>query len=282
VTLSRFLAGSSLLALKLQLPTNDVAPLYWLLPLFGFLVGVLVGLTGMGGGVLVTPFLMLIVGLPPSVAVGTDLAYAGLTKVAGALQHWRQGTIDTRLMRDLALGSVPASLIAVQLLVWWRRQNPELAERSLERLIGLALLLVALSMLWRLVRSESHRDRTGPIRNHNRKRVIAIGALGGFLVGLTSIGSGSVILALLVLTAATSTDRLVGTDIAHAAILVGTAALGHLFIGDINFRLVALLLVGSVPGVLLGSRLTVRLPERFLRALLASLLILCSIPMLRG
>ncbi len=236
----------------------------------------------MGGGVLATPFLILVVGLPPSVAVGTDLAYAGLTKIAGAFQHWRQGTIDTRLVRDLALGSVPASIVAVELLVWLRHRNPELVERSLGRLIGLALLLVAFSMLWRLVRRESHQGETKAARKHNRNRVIAIGALGGFLVGLTSIGSGSVILALLVLTAATSTDRLVGTDIAHAAILVGTAAVGHFFIGDIDFRLVALLLIGSIPGVLLGSRLTVQLPERLLRGLLASLLILCSIPMLRG
>ena len=122
----------------------------WLLPLYGFLVGLLVGLTGMGGGVVMTPLLMLGLGLPPTTAVGTDLAYAALTKLAGAWQHWRQRTVDFQVVRDLALGSLPASLAAVGLLTWLRRGHAGLADVWLERVIGLALILAALLTLQRV------------------------------------------------------------------------------------------------------------------------------------
>jgi uncharacterized membrane protein YfcA len=252
----------------------------WLLPLFGFLVGLLVGLTGMEGGVVMTPLLILGLGLPPTTAVGTDLAYAALTKLTGAWQHWRQGTVDFRVVRDLALGSLPASLAAIGLLTWLRRRDAGLADVWLERTIGLALILAALLMLQRVFLGDAHMSPAGaPI--HRRAGVIAIGALGGFLVGLTSVGSGSLILALLMLIAPLSAERLVGTDIAHATLLVGTAALADFYLGHVDLALTGQLLIGSVPGVLLGSRLMLRVSRRALQVGLAGLLMVSAVQLLR-
>jgi uncharacterized membrane protein YfcA len=251
-----------------------------LLPLFGFLVGLLVGLTGMGGGVVMTPLLMLGLGLPPTTAVGTDLAYAALTKLAGAWQHWRQRTVDFRVVRDLALGSLPASLAAVGLLTWLHWSDVRLADVWLERAIGLALILAALLMLQWVFLRDARVSPAGTLI-YRRAGVIAIGALGGFLVGLTSVGSGSLILALLTLVAPFSAEKLVGTDITHATLLVGTAALAHLYLGHVDLALVGQLLIGSVPGVLLGSRLTLRVPRRALQVGLAGLLMVSAVQLLQ-
>ncbi len=251
----------------------------WLFPVSGFGVGILIGLTGIGGGIVMMPLLILGFGFSPSVAVGTDLAYAALTKLAGTWQHWRQGTVEKRLVRDLALGSVPASLIAVQLLSWMRQHDALLAERWLERAVGMTLLLAAGLLLQRVLGK-----RPGTLHRvsapYGRARVIAIGAIGGFLVGLTSVGSGSLILALLALEVSLPPERLVGTDIAHATLLLGVAALAHLRLGYVNPIAVGLLLVGSVPGVLLGSRLTLRVPRHALQAGLAGLLTILAVRLL--
>jgi len=258
-----------------------MASQYWLLPLAGFAVGLLIGLTGMGGGVLMTPLLMLGVGLSPSLAVGTDLAYAMFTKLTGAWQHWRQGTIDAPLVWNLAAGSVPASLAAVRLLAWLQQEHAALAEFWLARAVGLALVVAATLILQRFLRDVLGVGSPVALRTpHDRARVCAIGALGGFLVGLTSVGSGSLILALLVLVMPISTDKLVGTDIAHAALLVSVAAIAHFFIGDVDLRVAAWLLVGSVPGVLLGSRLMPIVPRQALQLLLAGLLFLSAVKLL--
>lgn len=252
-----------------------------LLPLFGFVVGLLVGLTGMGGAVVMTPLLMLGLGLPPTIAVGTDLVYATVTKLAGAWQHWRQGTVDFQVVRALALGSLPASLAAVGLLTWLRREEAGLADVWLGRAIGLALILAALLMLQRVFLGNA---RVSPVGAPTRCRagvITLIGALGGFLVGLTSVGSGSLILALLVFVVPLSTERLVGTDVAHAALLVGTVALAHLYLGHVDLALAGQLLAGSVPGVLLGSRLTLQVPRRALQVGLAGLLVTSAVQLLR-
>lgn len=241
------------------------------LPAFGFVVGVLVGLTGMGGGVLMTPLLMLGLGLPPTAAVGTDLVYATITKIAGTWQHWRQGTVNSRVVRGLAAGSVPASLIAIVVLVWMRRQDTDRADDLLARFIGAALLVAAGLMLHRLLFRKGI-VATSAAPAYAALKLAAIGAVGGFLVGLTSIGSGSLILAMLVLVAPLPAEQLVGTDVAHATVLVGVAALGHLITGDVDLGLVAWLTLGSVPGILVGSRLVPRVPRRPLQVGLATLL----------
>lgn len=251
-----------------------------LLPVYGFAVGLLVGLTGMGGGVIMTPLLMLGVGLPVSTAVGTDLAYATITKLAGTWQHWRQGTVDTEIVRGLAVGSLPASLAAVVALAWLRQHDDARVDLWMERGIGLALIMAAGLMLNRIVRGSGH-DAVGEPSQHQAVKLAAIGALGGFIVGLTSIGSGSLILALLVLVVSLRPDRLVGTDVAHATLLVGTAALAHLVAGDVDMGIVGWLILGSVPGILIGSRLVLRVPRRPLQIGLAGLLLSTAVPLLR-
>jgi uncharacterized membrane protein YfcA len=255
-----------------------------LLPLYGLIVGLLVGLTGMGGGVLMTPLLVVGLGMPATVAVGTDLAYSSATKLFGAWQHWRQGTVDMRVVRALAIGSVPATILAVTTLFYLHNVMHVNVDQVLERFIGVMLVVAASLMvrkLWLSFRGEPnnlHLDYD----NFPTGRLIAIGALGGFLVGMTSIGSGSLIIALLVMTIALAPDKLVGTDVAHAFLLVGTAALAHLlFMQDVDMLLAGKLLAGSIPGVLLGSRMAPLVPRRPLQAFLALLLMSTAISMLK-
>lgn len=256
----------------------------WLLPIYGLVVGTLVGLTGMGGGVLMTPLLVLGLGMPATAAIGTDLAYSSLTKLAGAWQHWRQGTVDVRVVRAMAIGSIPATLVAVAVLFLLHSIDAAFVNEALERLIAVMLVVAAALMLhkiWRSTRSasESMPDHLVviPVR-----RLIAIGALGGFLVGLTSIGSGSLIIALLVVAISLTPEKLVGTDVAHAFLLVGVAAIAHvLVLNDVDVALAGKLLIGSIPGALIGSRLAAWVPRRPLQAGLAVLLLTSAFTMFR-
>lgn len=256
----------------------------WLLPIYGLVVGMLVGLTGMGGGVLMTPLLVLGLGMPATVAVGTDLAYSTITKLAGAWQHWRQGTVELRVVRALALGSIPATVTAVALLYYLHTVLKIDVNAVLERLIGVMLIVAAALMLRKILNGASHADdgTHASLSSFPTTKLVAIGVIGGFLVGMTSIGSGSLIIALLVMTISLAPDKLVGTDVAHAFLLVGAAALAHLFfLRDIDFALAGKLLVGSIPGVLIGSRMATRVPRRPLQAVLAVLLLSTAYTMLR-
>ena len=232
----------------------------WLLPLYGLIVGTLVGLTGMGGGALMTPLLVLGLGMPATAAIGTDLAYSSIAKLAGTWQHWRQGTVDIRVVRALAVGNVPATLVAVVTLFFLHTVDATAVNAVLEQFIGVMLVIAAGLMLQKLWRGKRGVEDAPAehLANFPTGKLVAIGAVGGFLVGLTSIGSGSLIIALLVITVSLTPEKLVGTDVAHAVLLVGVAALAHLFIlNDVDVVLAAKLLVGSIPGVLIGSRLTV-------------------------
>jgi uncharacterized membrane protein YfcA len=260
----------------------------WLLPIYGLVVGTLVGLTGMGGGVLMTPLLVLGLGMPATAAIGTDLAYSSLTKLAGAWQHWRQGTVDMRVVRALAIGSVPATLVAVAVLFFLQfflqSIDSTALDDALQRFIGVMLVVASALMLHKLWRSLQ--GTAEPIPDHLATypvpRLIAIGAVGGFLVGLTSIGSGSLIIALLVLTVSLSPEKLVGTDVAHAFLLVGAAAIAHFIVmNDVDVALAGKLLIGSIPGALIGSRLATWVPRRPLQAGLAVLLLTTAFTLLR-
>ncbi len=256
----------------------------WLLPVYGLLVGTLVGLTGMGGGVLMTPILMLGLGMPATAAIGTDLAYSSLTKLAGAWQHWRQGTVDVRVVRTMAVGSLPATVAAVAVLYFLHSYDSTLVNETLERLIAVMLIVAAALMLHKIWRSMNGKAEPSPdhLVVYPVGRLIAIGALGGFLVGLTSIGSGSLIIALLVVVISLTPEKLVGTDVAHAFLLVGVAALAHIFVlNDVDLALAGKLLVGSIPGAIIGSRLAAWVPRRPLQAGLAVLLVTSAITMFR-
>jgi uncharacterized membrane protein YfcA len=258
----------------------------WLLLCYGLVVGVLVGLTGMGGGVLMTPLLMLGLGMPATAAVGTDLAYSTVTKLAGTWQHWRQGTVDLRVVRSLALGSVPATLAAVATLVWLHGSGAsDEVDGWLWRGIAVMLAVAAVLMLRRVLRARGRHEAAVLLAESDQLPttwLTLIGILGGFLVGLTSIGSGSLIIALLVMVVSLRPDRLVGTDVAHAFLLVGAAAAAHFFfLNDVDVALAAKLLVGSIPGVLIGSRLTLWVPRRPLQIGLAALLLSTAVTMFR-
>jgi uncharacterized membrane protein YfcA len=243
----------------------------------GLVVGFLIGLTGMGGGAVMTPALILLGWVPPVVAVGTDLVWGAITRAAGAIVHHRQGSIDFTIVRRLALGSIPGALAGVAALNYVHHQGGNLAlNRLVLRTLGIVLVGVAVTLL---VRSFPRRRNPLDLHFWNNPRhqgllTTLMGMLIGFLVSVSSVGSGSLIVAcLIVLYPAVPLSRIVGSDILHALFLLTVAGLGHLGMGNINVRLLIALSIGSIPGVWLGSRLSVIFPERILRPVLAAALL---------
>lgn len=244
--------------------------------LAGLVVGALVGMTGMGSGSLMAPILILIVGVTPVTAVGTDLAYAAITKVVGGFQHTRLQTVNYRMAGLLALGSVPASLVSVQVLEYLHRAySLDAINGVVTRALGVVLIISALSVLFGLLRASRKRAAASPApaKHVSWWAITAVGAVVGFLVGLTSVGSGSIIVALLSLFSPLPAAMIVGTDIAHAAALTSAAGMAHGLAGNVDPSLLLNLLAGSIPGVLLGSRLSVRIPVPALRTALGLVLL---------
>jgi uncharacterized protein len=231
-----------------------------------FAVGLLIGLTGMGGAALMTPFLILVVHVRPTLAVGTDLMYAALTKWTGAWVHWRQGTVDTRLALRLAVGSVPGGILGVLGIAYLKSRHVLIADEFVRRGMGLMLATVAVIMILRAI---FDRQLAGNrwLQSERTQRIatIAWGAFVGVAVGFTSVGSGSLLMPFLALLYPLPAARMVGTDIFHAAILMTATAALHWGAGNIEWTLVPWLVVGSVPGVLIGSMLAPRLPQRALK-----------------
>jgi uncharacterized membrane protein YfcA len=243
--------------------------------ILGFVVGFLVGITGMGGGALMTPLLILLGWARPAVAVGTDLLWGTATKAMGSLAHCQQKTVDFKIVRRLAVGSIPGALLGLGLLAHLRKQGFDSMDRIVVRFLGVALMCVAVSLFVRWIRGWQNKEGQQLLSQDSRPAWITsvVGGIIGFLVSLTSVGSGSVIIAsLLLLYPTTPLRRIVGSDVVHAFLLVGVSALGHLGLGSINFPLLGGLLIGSIPGVWLGSRSTARVPEKILAPLLASTL----------
>jgi uncharacterized protein len=244
--------------------------------ILGFVVGFLVGLTGMGGGALMTPALILMGLARPVIAVGTDLVWGTLTKAVGAFVHGRQKTVDYTIVKRLAIGSIPGALGGLGLLAILQKHSVESVDKIITRMLAVALMCVAVSLFIRTAKvrtsgSEGSDERLG--KEAPGWATSALGAVAGVLVSLTSVGSGSLIVAcLLVLYPRLSMKRIVGSDILHALMLVGVAALGHLGIGSINVPLLGALLIGSLPGVWIGSKMSSVVPERVLQPLLATTL----------
>lgn len=255
-----------------------INPLY---SLAGVLVGTLVGLTGVGGGSLMTPLLVMFFGFHPTTAVGTDLLYASMTKTAGTLVHGRHGTVDWSVVRRLATGSLPAAvvtLVALALIGW---QAPEV-EHILTRVLGIALVITAISIFFR--RSIVARLRpmmAGTGRVGIARGTVILGIVLGVLVSLTSVGAGALgMTALLVLYPDVPVARLVGSDIAHAVPLTLVAGIGHLTMGTVDLWLLASLLLGSIPGIIVGSRIAARVDERVLVVILAVTLAVVGVKLL--
>jgi uncharacterized membrane protein YfcA len=239
--------------------------------LAGLGVGVVVGLTGMGGGALMTPILVLFFGVPPLAAVSSDLAASAVMKPFGGWVHARRGTVNWALVRWLCLGSVPAAFVGVLLM---RAIGDGAAVQDAVRLaLGVALLLAVVGLLLKSYKSGKSETSDKPLKVRPLPTVL-LGALGGVVVGMTSVGSGSLIIViLLALYPMLRPNDLVGTDLVQAIPLVAAAALGHALFGDLKLDLAAAVLVGSVPGVLIGARLSSRAPAGVVRAALVIVLI---------
>ncbi len=239
--------------------------------LAGFVVGTLVGMTGIGGSALMAPMLIVFFNTSPSMAVGTDLAYSVPMKWLAAWQHHRQGHVQWHAVWLLARGSVPAALLGAYLVTRLVSVDAT-AEIWLKRALGGMLLLVSTLILWHL-RPRPHREQAlvQDVWFHHPGVMSLWGAVVGFLVGLTSIGSGSLLVPFLLLLPLTA-QEVVGIDVAHAALLVTVAGLAHYAGGTVDLNLTLNLLIGAMPGVYLGSRLSRRVPDRGLRGVLAILL----------
>lgn len=248
----------------------------WKLSLAGLLIGLLVGMTGMGGGSLMTPLLVLVFGFKPTVAIGTDILHGAIFKSFGAVQHRRLGHVHARLTMWMLLGSAPASLCGVALSEWLERRYGDGFQDTAKIILGVALLITGIGFLVKAFLHTHGDDSPFLLATTHRAIAVAIGAFGGFVVGLTSVGSGTFFgLAMLVLFPLTAV-KVVGTDIFHAAVLLWVASLGHFLGGNIDFAATGWLLIGSVPGVLLGGHFTVHLPDRAMRIALATTLFLAG------
>ena len=254
-----------------------------LIILFGLGVGVLVGLTGMGGGSLMTPILILVFGYTPITAVGTDLAYGAVTKTVGGFKHFRQRTVDVGLSGWMAIGSVPAAIGGVVLLERFERAHGAAFNDVLLTVVAGALLFTGVAVLARalflpkLVQAE----REGfEIETRHKVMAIGLGVFVGVVLGVTSAGSGSLIAVGLIMLFRLVPQRVVGTDVFHAAILLWAAAAAHLVAGNVDFALAGTILLGSVPGVWLGSHWSVRTPAAALRVVLAIVLIASALALL--
>ena len=251
-----------------------------LVSLGGLLVGFVVGLTGMGGGALMTPMLVLIFGVQPLTAVSSDIVASMIMKPIGGGVHWKRGTVNLQLVKWLALGSIPSALIGVLILKQFG-VGPALQLR-VKFALGVALLVVSLGLIIRPLLAKRRRpgDSQAPFVV-KRLPTLLIGIVGGIVVGLTSVGSGSLmIVLLLMLYPRLKLSELVGTDLVQAIPLVTSAAIGHLLFGDFVLGLTGSVLLGSIPGVFLGAHFSSRAPDHVIRPALIVVLTVSSLKLL--
>lgn len=255
----------------------------WMYTLSGFLVGVIVGVTGVGGGSLMTPLLVLFFGVSPATAVGTDLLYASLTKTVGGWVHGRRGTVDWKVVGLLGMGSLPAAVVTIALLKYLALDEKTL--RSLvTSVLSVALLMTAAVLLLkgRIMKLARRRDGTVYELHHRYlpAATIVTGIIIGALVTISSIGAGVLgTVALLFLYPRMSAVKVVGTDIVHAVPLTAVAGMGHMALGTVDFVLLGALLLGSLPGIYIGSHLSSKVPEKVLRPVLATMLLIIGLKM---
>jgi uncharacterized membrane protein YfcA len=255
----------------------------WMYTLSGFLVGLIVGVTGVGGGSLMTPLLVLVFGVSPATAVGTDLLYASLTKTLGGWVHGRRGTVDWKVVGLLSLGSLPAAVITIALLKYLALDKKTLSG-LVTGVLSVALILTAAALLLKgWIRKIAQRQDGTVFELHHRHlsaATIITGALVGIMVTISSVGAGALgMVVLLFLYPRHAPVKLVGTDIAHAVPLTALAGMGHLALGTVDLVLLGSLLLGSLPGIYIGSHLSARVPETVLRPVLATMLLFIGFKM---
>ena len=253
-------------------------------PLFvlsGFFVGFLVGMTGVGGGSLMTPLLILLFHVQPVTAVGTDLIYASVTKTGGSLVHGLNRTIDWRIVRRLATGSIPASLLTL-LALWLLKVNAASYSAVVTKVLGIALVLTAAALVFRKRLLETYSRRVGLLsEDKTRLYTVLTGIVLGALVTVSSVGAGALgVTALLLLYPELPVVKIAGSDIAHAVPLTLVAGMGHLAGGGVDTQVLVSLLCGSLPGIMLASLFAPRLPDYALRLMLAATLTVVAIRLL--
>lgn len=256
----------------------------WPVSIAGFLVGAMVGATGVGGGAIMTPILLLVLGVAPHTAIGTDLLYASITKVFGVGVHGFAKRVDWQVVRRLALGSLPTAAVTVAIL--HQRGSAGVRDGLIMTVLGSVLILTAAAMVampW-LIRPDAQQRlaHSQPLLRWQPSLTVLAGAVLGLLVTLTSIGAGSlgVVMLLLLYPLRLAPARLVGTDLAHAIPLALVAGAGHVMLGNVDFTLLGQLLLGSLPGVWLGAHFGGKLPDRLLRVAIAVVLVAVGVKLL--
>jgi uncharacterized protein len=244
--------------------------------LFGLGVGLLIGLTGIGGGSLMTPLLIVVAGYNPAVAIGTDLAYGAVTKTLGGWRVLKQGLVDLRLSVWLAVGSLPGAVLGVWAMSLLHGHYGDDFEPWLLGAVAVALSIAAVGILYRALFMPATREReteSAALDAGRKVMTVGVGLVLGFLLGLTSVGSGALVGLALILLFRLTPRRVVGTDVFHAAALMWTAAIAHLFSGNVDFALMGTILIGSMPGVWIGTALLPRVPVDGLRPVLGAVLL---------
>ena len=245
----------------------------WQFALAGLAIGVLVGMTGMGGGSLMTPILVFIFGFNPATAIGTDILHGAIFKTVGGARHYKLGTTQAKLSGWMFVGSAPASLLGVTTSTWLKHAYGSGIQTTEGQVLGAALLLGAVGMLLKTaIRVREVGDGAFVMRRRDKIAAVLIGLFGGYIVGLTSVGSGVFFGLTLLFVFPLRAHKVVGTDILHAAGLLWVAGFGHLIAGNVDTHALLWLLVGSIPGVLAGSQFTLHFGDRTLRLVLTLVL----------
>jgi uncharacterized protein len=240
---------------------------------FGLGVGVLIGLTGIGGGSLMTPLLILFAGVQPVVAIGTDLAYGAITKTVGGWRHLRSGTVDLGVSKWLAVGSVPGSIAGVLIVDALHDRYGDGFDSTLLSVVAVALFVVAFSVLGRALFGVPRERHSVALTTAGKAGAVGIGLVLGVVLGMTSVGSGALVGLALIMVFRLTPHRVVGTDVFHAALMLWAAGLAHLLVGNVDLALMANILAGSLPGVWVGTALLARIPAAVLRPTLGCVLL---------
>jgi len=246
--------------------------------LVGFIVGILIGMSGVGGGVLLLPVLIFGLRVPPLMAVGSDALFNFFTKIPASLMHLKKGTVRRKVVVALAAGSIPGSIVGVKLLMHIRHLYGDGVNNFIKTAVGILLIIIPILLLFQ--RRIEERVVNRPPTMKGFAGMALIGLIAGFLVGMTSVGSGSIIMMLLLLFYSFAPKVNVGTDIVHAVLLTGITGLMHFRLGNVDLSLVVTLLIGSIPGGLIGSHLATRVPMLWLRRILCTLLLITGARML--
>ncbi|MSO94492.1 MAG: sulfite exporter TauE/SafE family protein [Thermoleophilia bacterium] len=252
----------------------------WKLSLAGLLIGLLVGMTGMGGGSLMTPMLILVFGFQPTVAIGTDILHGAIFKSFGAVRHRQLGHVHARLAMWMLVGSIPASLVGVALSAALSRRYGGGYESVAQKALAVALVVGGIGFFVKAFVRPHGSDAPFILARRDRCIAVVLGVFGGFIVGLTSVGSGTFFGLVMMIAFPLTAAKIVGTDLFQAALLLWVAGFGHFVTGSVDLHATGWLLIGSIPGVLLGSQLTVKLPDRALRVALALVLSLSGVKLL--